>query len=495
MRRYHARLSTGKAQVATAVNAGGNHVIRRNAALAALPEAVTTLIAALGCLACVWLLAPGAGAAVLAVVLCLSLSRSQLDRNRRERIEAAIVLPLVGLAATGSGLLLHRSPWFGAAAFVAGMFLSIWLRRFGTVARRFGALLALPFVVLLVTPHLPASQASLLPGWLLPIAIALLALLWVSALHALARRIGFLPPLRVGEFAAVESAHTSTLRPIASTRMAIQMAAALALSFTAGFVFFSERWAWIVLTAFIVLSGNRGRLDVAYKSVQRVLGAAVGTVLALLLSPLAATHGSAGAALMLVAVFLGVWLRPLNYAWWALFVTIALALLQGFGDVPPARILPLRMEEIVIGAAIGVACAWWLLPVRSTDVLRRRMADALAALAAALGQTGDARNPEPFITALAQLEYMAPPFRALRRLWPKSRVPPSKWIDTLLACREDALALIESGAASRRVRRTLGEARQALREPATLLPALLKFKEEITKQSSAGYFEERIEIS
>ena len=66
--------------------------------------------------------------------------------------------------------------------------------------------------------------------------------------------------------------------------MAIQMAVALVLSFVVGYVYFAERWAWLVLTAFIVLSGNRGRLDVAYKSVLRVLGAAAGTLLAALLS-------------------------------------------------------------------------------------------------------------------------------------------------------------------------------------------------------------------
>ncbi len=479
--------------MAIAANAREYRVTHRSAAIAALPEAITTSIAASGCLGCVWLLVPGKGAAVLAVVLCLSLSRSQLDRNRRERLEAAVVLPLVGIAATGIGLLLHRTPWFGAAAFVCGMFVSIWLRRFGATARRVGRLLALPFVVLLVTPHLPASQPSLLPRWLLPILIALLALLWVSALHALARRTGFLAPPRIREFAGAESARASSLRPIASTRMAIQMAAALALSFTAGFAFFSERWAWIVLTAFIVLSGNRGRLDVAYKSVQRVLGAAAGTVFALLVSPLAAAHGSTAAVLMLVAVFMGVWLRPLNYAWWALFATIALALLQGFGNVPPARILPLRMEEIVIGAAIGVACAWWLLPVRSTDVLRRRLADALAALAAALGQPRDARSPEPFTEALMQLEQMAPPFRALRRFSRSQSLQPSAWVDTLLAGREDALALIESGTAPGEVRRTLGRARQALREPAALLPALLELKETLARQAPTLQTEEPIE--
>ena len=106
---------------------------------AALREACVTMLAAILTLACAQLLAPGVASAVLAVVLCISLSRSQLDHDVRGRIEAAIVLPLVGLATIGVGLLLQRMPWVGACVFVAGMFVSIWLRRFGAWARRAGA--------------------------------------------------------------------------------------------------------------------------------------------------------------------------------------------------------------------------------------------------------------------------------------------------------------------------------------------------------------------
>lgn len=449
---------------------------------AALREAVVTMTAALGCLACALALAPGRGPAVLAVVLCLSLSRSQLERSRRERIEALLALPLVGLAATGIGLLLHEARWLGAAVFVAGMFVSIWLRRFGSTVQRAGALIALPFVALLVTPHIPASQPSAVPAPLLPVLIALLALLWVNALHALSRRTGFLPPLPVRERAPAPAPRESTLRPIASTRMAIQMAVALAVAFAVGYVFFAQRWAWIVLTAFIVLSGNRGRLEVAYKSVQRVLGAAAGTVSALLLAPLAGIHGAAAAALILAAVFLGVWLRPLGYAWWALFVTIALALLQGFADLPPTRILWPRLEEIAIGAVIGVATAWCVLPVRSTDALRRRLADALAALADALDPANADRTPGAFAAALARVAQMAPAFRSARLVTQRVRAPqPADWVDALLACRDAAVALIESGDAPAEVRRALGAARKALREPAALLPALQALRQSLSR--------------
>lgn len=457
--------------------------------LSALREAVVTMLAAIGTLLCTLTIAKGPGPAVLAVVLCLALSRSQLDRDWRHRIEAAITLPLVGVAAIGVGFLLLHVPWLGAAAFVAGMFLSIWLRRFGPNAQRAGSLIALPFVTLLVTPHIGAAESGAIPALLLPIVIALLALLWVSVLHALAQRIAFLPatPTTTGPVSVAPS-RQSALRPIASTRMAIQMATALAASFFVGHVVFDHRWAWIVLTAFIVISGNRGRLDVAYKSLLRVIGAAGGTIVALSIDFHAGAHNLGTGALIMIAVFIGTWLRPLNYVWWALFVTIALALLQGFADAPAGQLLFLRLQEIVIGAFIGVVSAWLILPVRSTGVLRRRIADALAVLGSALDPANDQRTPDEFVAAVGSVEQLAPAFRASR--WITRRLPnpgsshPADWIDLLVACGRPGIALIEDRAAPADVRRAVGVARKALLDVSTLSPALHDLRQVLTRAAT-----------
>ncbi|WP_165371475.1 FUSC family protein [Pseudolysobacter antarcticus] len=446
---------------------------RAGSLLRALREACITMLSAIATLLITMLIAPGIGAGVLAVVLCISLSRSHLDRDRRGRIEAAIALPLVGLVAVGIGSLLQHSRWLGAVVFVAGMFVSIWLRRFGPMAGRAGSLIALPFVVLLTTPYIPAAPGGAIPALIAPIVVALLALLWVSSLHALAERIGFLPTRPVRENAPPAPRGESLLRPIASTRMAIQMAVALTVSFIVGYVWFADHWAWIVLTAFIVSSGNRGRLDVVYKSVLRVLGAAAGTFLALALSNNFGSHDTTTVVLILVAVFLGLWLRPLGYAWWALFVTLALALLQGFVGASTASILGLRMEEILIGAVIGVAASWFVLPVRSSAVLRRRIADALACLSDALDPANPLRAPELFIAALDAVEQLAPAFRASRLLTKHfRRLQPADWVDALLACRDPAIALIEKKATPVGARRAVGAARKSLREPTEILPAL-----------------------
>jgi len=438
-----------------------------------LREAIVTMLAALATMLCALAIDPEPGPAILAIVLCLSLSRSQLDRDLRGRLEAAITLPAVSLAALGVATLLHRAPWIGAVVFVAGMSLSIWLRRFGPMVRRAGSLIALPFVVILTTPYVPTTRVSHGMALLLPIIVALLALLWVSAFHLLAHRLRWLPPTRISKKVAETPTRTSSMRPMASSRMAIQMGIALAVAFIVGYVFFAERWAWIVLTAYIVGSGNQGRLDVAYKSVLRVLGAGAGTLAALTFTFHAGSHDATTVVLMLAAVFLGMWLRPLGYAWWALFVTLALALLQGFEGPSAQHVLWLRLEEIVIGAIIGVAAAWFVLPVRSTGVLRRRIADALATLADALDPVTPTRLSNDFVEALARVEKVAPAFRASRLVTRHLRtVQPADWIDALIACRAHAVTLIDSGETPGGVRKTLGAARKAMLAPEEIPEAL-----------------------
>lgn len=465
--------------------AANQGVVRAVTITSSLAEATATMLAAIATLACVLAIDPEPGPAMLAVVLCVALSRRQRDDDAAARWKSALALPVVGLAAAGISVLLLRMPWTGALVFTAGIALSIWLRKFGATARRAASFIALPFVVILTTPYAPPTRIDPRFAVLIPVIVALLALAWVGLFHALGRLVHAFPRAQAEaherEPASRESSRESSLRPDATTRLAIQMACAIGVSFVIGYTFFPERWSWIVLTAFIVSSGNRGRLDVAYKSVLRVLGAAVGTVAAVLFSSRLGAHDAATVAMMLVAVFLGLWLRPFGYAWWALFVTLALALLQGFAGVAAPHVLWPRLEEIVIGAIIGVASAWFVLPVRSTAVLRRRIADALATLSDALDPAQSSRAPEPFLAAVARVEQIAPAFRASRRMTRRFFARhPADWIDALSACRAPALAIIEAGETPPSGRRAVGAARKAVREPEHLLAALNDLRRALT---------------
>jgi len=442
-----------------------------------LAQAMVTMLAILGTIAVCLLIAPMPGPAVLGAMLCLTLSRSQLERDWRGRVEAGIALPVIGLLSAGVGLLLLNLRIVGAIVYVLGMFLSIFLRRFGPASRRIGSLLALPFIALLVAPNPVPSTIHGPLALLVPALVALVAFAFVTVLQAAAMGIRMLPrPLPEAANAPAPQRPPGAKGLDPSTRLALQMALALALAFTIGFVFFPDRWAWIVLTVVVVAVGNTGRADVLFKGIQRLLGAAAGTVVALLglTLPMIGGPNLPTVILLLSIVFVAVFLRPFGYLWWALFFTLALTLLQSLGGRTETAAGPLlgeRLEEILLGTAMALLVAWFVLPLKSEDTVRRRIADLLAALQGRLAeQTAEtARDLEAAEKALAKV---SPPYDAWRWWFRRSsRLRAALWIATT----RDSVELGREGG-SPAARTALGEARRALREPDELQPALEKLR-------------------
>jgi Fusaric acid resistance protein-like len=423
--------------------------------------ALVTTAAAAGACGTAWLLSSllgaGGSSAVLATVVALSLGRREFA-GRAEFTRSAVLLPVIGLAAAGVGWLLTALPVIGAVVFVAGMSVPVWLRRFGPRAARLGALISLPLTAMLVVPVAPPVHVPVWASALLALVSGVVAVLWV----ALAREVlALLGPVSRGRgarattvspgAASTGAAPTTqaatppreTTRPAppappspappapappapasknrsrlpASTRMALQLAVALSAAFIVGWLVFPAHAIWVVLTAYIVNAGNRGRGDVLHKSVLRVVGALGGSIAAVGMALAVPTAGGfAAVAVIFVALFVGTWLRTYSYAYWALTVTLVLTLLQELFGVSPllgpgglageAGMLAERIAAIVVGAALGVAPAWFVLPVRSTDVLRRRLSELLVALTATLTASEEDRATRlaAFHTALARVE-------------------------------------------------------------------------------------------
>ncbi|WP_025155991.1 FUSC family protein [Leifsonia aquatica] len=374
--------------------------------------------------------------------------------GRREFVRSAALLPVIGVAAAGVGWLLVVLPPVGALLYIGGMSVPIWLRRFGPSAARLGALVALPLTAVLVVPVVPAASGT--PWWeaaLLTAAAGVVAVLWVAVAREVAGllRLGTAPGGAASAATAPapgtsaspprgrEATRAPSRRLPASTRMAVQMAVALAAAFVVGGLVFPQHAMWVVLTAFIVNSGNRGRADVLHTSALRVAGAIGGTVLALGLAAAAPqASGFAAVVVVFVALFAGTWLRSYSYAFWALAVTVVLTVLQQlFGTTPAAGEAGLLLERvlaIVVGAGLGIGAAWFVLPVRSTDVLRRRLSDLLIALGAVLtaGPDDRAQRAASFRSALRRVEELAPAHRA-RRLLGGNRIQPIDCIDAASA--------------------------------------------------------------
>lgn len=443
-------------------------------------------------------------APLIAVVLALTLARTQRGADLRGRLIGLVVLPLIAVAASEIGNLMLHHPNYGDALFALAVSLSIWLRRFGQRATKAGTLLALPFVAILVTP-IPMPPGHGATGW--SAVIALIAFVSVSVVQLAAQRIGFLreqSAARHGESPHAKTAAHGTppnplsppapskpsKRVIPSTRMAVQMGLVLGAAFIIGRWGFTPRWAWTVITAFVVCSANRGRGDVVYKSLLRLAGAAGGTIVATLLAGLFGPHDNRSIALIFVVLAVANWLRSFSYAYWAGCVTSVLALLQGYFGEVHLSLLATRLEEILVGTAIAIAGSWLVLPVRTTDVVRRRVGDALVTLGELLTALREDPSDQLALQALGarfewnlnQVQQVATPLRAYRvaarhiRLMQRRRFSQlADAIDAVQRCAEPVRLLIRSADAppdarperatknlGEEIRRNVGTARDVL---------------------------------
>lgn len=300
---------------------------------------------------------------VLAVALTLTLAGTQRTADARGRLTALVLLPVMAGASTLLGHLMAERYALGAAVFTLGISVPIWIRRFGPAATKAGTLMTLPLVALLVLPGPtlpPTAQSSVVSwGWAALIGVLACGCVWLVQAAA-DRFIGRRSEPEPGRNRS--GRRPSRLRPLPSTRMALQMAAAVAAALTLGRLLFDHHWPWMVLTAYVAASGNRGRNDVVRKGAERFLGACAGTLLATGVAA-AGTTGRTSVVLIFAVLAVALWLRPLNYAYWAAGMTTALALLLGYYGQNTQSLLPTRLEEIAAGAALAVASAWWVLPV------------------------------------------------------------------------------------------------------------------------------------
>ena len=407
----------------------------------------------------------GPNAAILSAVLALSFARRRAEGKGRPWAWELAGILVVGAAAGLVGWLLHAQFWIGAALFTGALVLSVWLRRFPGDLGQLGRILSLPFVAVLIAPGAPHAAGGAGADLFLLLAAALVAFFWDHLLLVLSQPIAatptYVPPVRPTD---------PKLMP-ASTRMAAQMGVALAAAFLLGRFLFPVHWGWVVLTAFIVCSGAIGRGDAAYKGVLRFGGALLGALAAAALEYVFVPHGATAAVLIFAALFVGTWLREGNYAWWAACVTLVVALLSESSGLPVGALLAQRLLAIAVGAVCGIAACWFVLPIKTTAVVRRRVADALLALEELASASAAERDQKrrAFAHAAAECRRVAPPVQWHRRL---SRAThdaehPGVWLGIIES-------LVPPATAQPELVKAVRFSRKALKEGQGLTPALRK---------------------
>jgi hypothetical protein len=401
----------------------------------ALPNAIAGIVAVLASFLTAYAIgarfSAGPSVAIMSAVLALTLARR--SRANRSPWLTLAMLPAVAVAAALVGYLLLSIPILGAIAFVAAIVLSVWLRQFGPRAAEAGGLIALPFVVILISPLRPNAPGGPLVNLALVVCAGLVAFAWVAIVRYLAARIGLAPAESAPRASRPEPRPVKDGELSVSARMALQMGVALSAAFAIGLIFFPQHWGWSVLTAFIVCSGARGRGDAAYKGLLRLAGALAGTVAAAAVQHLALPNGVATACAIFAALFLGMWLRERNYAYWAACITLVLALIQRSDAEPGITLLLGRLEGILIGALCAVGATWFVYPIRTESIVRRRVADVLAALEELF--TGDVPSEERAHKLAivehraAEMDRVAPPVELHRRIFARTvDEHPAAWI-------------------------------------------------------------------
>ncbi|MDG3012564.1 FUSC family protein [Rhodococcus sp. D2-41] len=163
-----------------------------------------------------------------------------------------------------------------------------------------------------------------------------------------------------------------------NTRAAIQVAVATSAATILGELVSPARWYWAVLTAFLVFTGVSTRGEILTKAGNRVAGTVVGVAAGVLLALVVGQRPVLQLALIVVCVFFAFWLVSVSYGWLAFFMTVMLAMLYGLLGRFSIDVLELRIYETAVGAVVGIAAAYFVLPVKTratfVDAVERYLA-------------------------------------------------------------------------------------------------------------------------
>ncbi|WP_433075081.1 FUSC family protein [Dactylosporangium sp. CA-052675] len=167
-----------------------------------------------------------------------------------------------------------------------------------------------------------------------------------------------------------------------NVRVAVQMAVAATAALVVGYAVDHRRWYWAVIAAFVTFMGAHNAGEQLRKGSLRVIGTVAGVLLGALLAHAIGPHVYAALAVILVALFLGLYLMRSSYAWFVMAVTIAVSQLYVELGEYSDDLLLLRLGETAIGAAVALLTVLAVMPLRTGRVVRVATREYLTALSA-----------------------------------------------------------------------------------------------------------------
>ncbi|MDT0348937.1 FUSC family protein [Pseudonocardia charpentierae] len=156
-----------------------------------------------------------------------------------------------------------------------------------------------------------------------------------------------------------------TRRLLPTTRTAVQVVVAGALSIYIGGLVAPGQWFWAVITAFVVFAGANSRGELLVRAWSRTVGTLAGVVAGVVVASVVTGHVAAQGAVVLLCVFLAFYLLPLSYGLMTFFVTTMLGVLYGLLGRFSVAFLEIRLLETAIGAVAGAVAALIVLPTHT----------------------------------------------------------------------------------------------------------------------------------
>jgi uncharacterized membrane protein YccC len=154
------------------------------------------------------------------------------------------------------------------------------------------------------------------------------------------------------------------------TRAALQMGIAVGVATALGVVVSSYRFYWAVIAVFITFMGVNNSGEQVRKALFRVAGTVVGIGIGSLIAEAVGHHTYWSITVILVALFFGLYLMRINYAFMVVGITVMVSQLYvQLGEFSNSLLL-VRLEETALGAAVAIAVVMLVLPLRTRRVVR-----------------------------------------------------------------------------------------------------------------------------
>jgi uncharacterized membrane protein YccC len=174
-----------------------------------------------------------------------------------------------------------------------------------------------------------------------------------------------------------------------STRVAVQLAAALTLAVTFADLISPDHVLWAVVAVYVTFLGSASNHEQVYKAGLRVAGTLVGVIAGGELAHLTSPYTAATLIVIALATYFMSYFGKVNYALVVFAATLGVTQFYAQVGELPSTLLITRVEVTAVGAACAILVGLVVLPLRTVNAATLAVAGYVRALAQVLdGLTG-----------------------------------------------------------------------------------------------------------